>query len=48
MSWLRGMCGITRRYRVRNKEIRRKCGLQRSLSERGQAGFGHIERMKGE
>ena len=49
MSCLRSMCGVTRRDRVRNEEIRRRCGLQRSLSERGkQQWFGHVERMKGE
>ena len=50
---LRSMCGVTRRDKVRNKEIRRcACGLQRSLSERGKAAvlrwFGHIEIMEGE
>ena len=38
--------------RVRNEEIRRRYGLQRSLSERGEAAvlrwFGHVERMEGE
>ena len=37
---------------MRNEEIRRRCGLQRSLNERGEAAvlrwFGHIERMEGE
>ena len=45
-------CGVTRRNRERNEEIRRRCGLQRSLSERGEAAvlrsFGHVERMEGE
>ena len=35
ISCLRSMCGVTRRDRVRNEKIRRKCGLQKSLSERG-------------
>ena len=43
---------LLRRDRVRNEEIRRRCGLQRSLSERGEASvlrwFGHVERMEGE
>ena len=37
---------------MRNEEIRRMCGLKRSLSERGEAAvlrwFGHVERMEGE
>ena len=37
---------------MRNEEIRRRCGLQRSLSERREAAvlrwFGHVERMEGE
>ena len=37
MSCLRSMCGVTRRDRVRNKEIRKRCELQRSLSGRGEA-----------
>ena len=45
-------CGVTRRDKVMNEEIRRRCGLQRSLSKRGEAAvlrwFGHIERMKEE
>ena len=46
MLCLRSMCGVTRRDRVKNEEIRRRCGLQRSLSERGEAAvlrwFGHV------
>ena len=52
MSCLRSMCGVTRRVRVKNEEIRRRCGLQRNLSEKGEAAvlrrFGHVERMEGE
>ena len=36
MLCLRSVCGVTRRDRVRNEEIRRRSGLQRSLSERGE------------
>ena len=43
---------MTRRDKVRNEEIRRRCGLQISLSERGEAAvlpwFEHVERMEGE
>ena len=43
---------MPRRVRVRNEEIRRRCGLQRSLSEREEAAvlqwFGHIEKMERE
>ena len=49
MSCLRSMRRLMKRDRVRNEEIRRKCGLQKSLSEREEAAvlrwFGHIERM---
>ena len=52
MSCLRSMCGVTRRDRVRNEVIRRKCGLQRSLSEREEAvvlrWLELVERMEGE
>ena len=37
MSCLKRMRGVTRRDRVRNEEIRTRCGLQRSLSEREKA-----------
>ena len=33
VSLLRSMCGVTRRDRVRNEEIRRRCELQKNLSE---------------
>ena len=52
MSCLRSMCRMIRRDRVRDEQIRRRCGLQRSLSERGEAAalrwVGHIERMEEE
>ena len=52
MSCLRSMCRVTKRDRVRNEEIRWRCGLQRSLSESGRAAilwwFGHVERMEEE
>ena len=52
MSCLGSMCRVTRRDRVKNEEIRRRCWLQRSLSGRGEAAvlrwFGHVERMEGE
>ena len=51
-SRLRSMCIVARRDKMRNDEIKRRCGLQKSLSERGEAAvlrwFGHIERMEGE
>ena len=43
---------MTKRDRVRNEVIRRRCGLQRSLSEKEEEAalrwFGHVERMEGE
>ena len=46
------MCRVTKRNRIRNEKIRRRCELQRSLSERGEAAvlrwFGDTERMEGE
>ena len=51
MSCLRSMCGVTRRDRVRNEEIRR-CELYRSLSDKEEAAalpsFGHMKRLEAE
>ena len=49
MSCLRSMCGVTRRDRARNEEIRRRCELQRSLSKRGEAAdlsYGSLDILK--
>ena len=52
MNCLRSMCGVTRRDRVRNEEVRRRVGVKRSLSERAEerslSWFGHLERMSDE
>ena len=52
MSCLGSVCGVTKKDRVRNEEIRRRCRLQRSLSERGEAAvlrwLEHVKTMKGE
>ena len=49
MRCLRSMCGVTRRNRVRNEEVRRRTGVMRELSGRADQSvlrwFGHIERM---
>ena len=34
MNCLRSTCGVNRRDRVRNKEVRRRVGIQETLSER--------------
>ena len=49
MRCLRSMCGVTRRDRVRNEEVRRRTGVTRELSGRAEQSvlkwFGHVERM---
>ena len=50
MRCLRSMCGVTRRDRIRNEEIRRRTGVTRELSGRADQSvlrwFGHVERME--
>ena len=50
MRCLRSMCGVTRRDRIRNEEIRRRTGVGRELAGRADQSrlrwFGHIERME--
>ena len=49
MSCVRSMCGVRRRDRLKNEKIRRRCGLQRSLSKRGEAAVlrrGGLDRLK--
>ena len=52
MKCLRSMCGVTRRDRFENVEIRRRVGIDRPLrvrvEERVLSWFGHMERMNGE
>ena len=49
MRCLRSMCGVTRRDRIRNEEVRRRTGVTRELSGRADQSvlrwFGHTERM---
>ena len=49
MRCLRSMCGVTRRDRIRNEEVRRRTGVTRELSGRADQTvlrwFGHTERM---
>ena len=46
------MCGVTFRDRVQNEEVRRRVGVDRSMSdkvdERVLSWFGHVARMSGE
>ena len=50
MRCLRSMCGVTRRDRIRNEEIRRRTGVLRELAGRADQSllrwFGHVERMQ--
>ena len=49
MRCLRNMCGVTRRDRIRNEEVRRRTGVTRELAGRADQcvlrWFGHMERM---
>ena len=52
MNCLRNMCGVTRRDRVRNEEVRERVGVDIALADRVEervlSWFGHVERMSGE
>ena len=52
MNCMRNICGVRRIERVRNEEIRRRCGKNVSTSEKVEQNvlrwFGHIERMSDE
>ena len=39
MKCLRNMCGVTRRDTVRNEEVRRRVGMDRSLADRVDESF---------
>jgi len=49
MKCLRRICGVNRMDRIRNEEIRRRCGIGRGVLERAEERmlkwFGHMERM---
>merc|ERR1712212_500081 len=49
MNCLRNMCGVTRRDRVRNEEVRERVGVDIALADRVEERvlslFGHVERM---
>ena len=49
MKCLRSLVGVSRTYRVRNKEVRRRGGIERELviiaDHRVLRLFGHVERM---
>jgi hypothetical protein len=50
MACLRSMCGVTRMERLRNVEIRRRCGNTRSMGDKTDQSvlrwYGHMERME--
>ena len=52
MRYLRAMCGVTRRDRIRNERVRRRCGMDESVAVKvGRSRlkwYGHLERMSGE
>ena len=49
MKCLRSLVGVSRMYRVRNEEVRRRAGIERELASRADQRvlrwFGHVERM---
>ena len=49
MKGLRSLIGVSRMNRVRNKEMRRRAGMERKLASRADERvlrwFGHVERM---
>merc|ERR1712212_1048965 len=49
MNCLRNMCGVTRRDRVRNEEVRERVGVDIALADRVEervlSWFGHVKRM---
>ena len=50
MNWLRNICRLRRLDRVRNEEIRRRCGKEVSVCKKVDQSvlrwFGHVERME--
>ena len=52
MNWLRGIAGVSRRQRIRNKMITEKTEQKEtrleSIQKRRLEWFGHVERMKEE
>ena len=49
MKCLRSLVGVSRMDRVRNKEVRRRAGIERELASRADQRvlrwFGHVEKM---
>ena len=52
MRYLRAMCGVTRRDRIRNENVRMRSGMEESVAVKVGRGrlrwYGHLERMSGE